>query len=198
MAAVATAMIASHLRRAETARRYNLAEISVSGRCRKSNPGTNKAACVLASAMDFPSVCRLLLRLLRTAAALAILGLVRPSFATNGIGELLRETHWGGSSAELLHQFGDEARWLPHALDFGDRVWLGKSESGPIASQRSGNHAVFQAESMMFGPRNVRAHQCLSQVCDFAQCRRNDLSALYGRPVTPFRLLFSSATSHAI
>jgi len=75
---------------------------------------------VLASAMDFPSVYRLLLRLLRTAAALAILGSVRPSYATNGIEELLLETHWGETSAELLHQFGDEARWLPHALDFGD------------------------------------------------------------------------------
>ena len=38
----------------------------------------------------------------------------------NGIEELLQGTHWGESSAELLHQFGDEARWLGHALDFGD------------------------------------------------------------------------------
>ena len=51
---------------------------------------------------------------------MAILGSVRPSYATNGIEELLRENHWGESSAELLHRFGDEARWLPHALDFGD------------------------------------------------------------------------------
>ena len=51
---------------------------------------------------------------------MAILGSVRPSYATNGIEELLLETHWGETSAELLHQFGDEARWLPHALDFGD------------------------------------------------------------------------------
>lgn len=38
----------------------------------------------------------------------------------NGIEELLRETHWGESSAELLHQFGDQARRSAHALDFGD------------------------------------------------------------------------------
>jgi hypothetical protein len=70
--------------------------------------------------MDFPFVCRLLLRLLWTAGALAILAPARPSYATNGIEELLQETHWGESSAELLHQFGGEARQLPHALDFGD------------------------------------------------------------------------------
>src|SRR5262245_20695463 len=62
-----------------------------------------------------------LLRLLRTAAVLAILVvLVRPSYAMTRIEELLQATHWGESSAELLHQFGDKAKRLPHALDFGD------------------------------------------------------------------------------
>ena len=60
------------------------------------------------------------LRLLRTAAALAVLVLARLSFAADGIEELLRETHWGESSGELLGQFGDKARRLPRALDFGD------------------------------------------------------------------------------
>ena len=71
-------------------------------------------------ASDFPFVCRLLLRLLWTAAALAVLALARLSCAADGIAELLRETHWGESSGELLGQFGDEARRLPRALDFGD------------------------------------------------------------------------------
>jgi hypothetical protein len=44
----------------------------------------------------------------------------RVSCATNGIEELLRETHWGQSSGELLGQFGDGARRLPRPLDFGD------------------------------------------------------------------------------
>jgi hypothetical protein len=44
----------------------------------------------------------------------------RPSFAADGIEDLLRETHWGESSGELLGQFGGEARRLPRALDFGD------------------------------------------------------------------------------
>jgi hypothetical protein len=55
-----------------------------------------------------------------TAAALALLTLARLSYASNGIEELLRETHWGQSSGELLRQFGDEAMRLPRALDFGD------------------------------------------------------------------------------
>jgi hypothetical protein len=59
-------------------------------------------------------------RSLLIAAALAVLMSARLSFAGDGIEELLRETHWGESSGELRDQFGDEARWLPHALDFGD------------------------------------------------------------------------------
>src|SRR5206468_1706776 len=86
------------------------------GRC-NSNPGTGTAARACASAMDFPFGFRFILGLLRIAAVLAILAPARPSYATNGVEELLRETHWGESSAELLHQFGDEAKRLPHALD---------------------------------------------------------------------------------
>ena len=58
-------------------------------------------------------------RLLRGAAVFAALG-VRLSLAADGIEELLQETHWGESSGELLHQFGDKARPLPQPLDFGD------------------------------------------------------------------------------
>ena len=45
---------------------------------------------------------------------------VKLSFAGDGMEELLHETHWGESSGELLDLFGDEARRLPRALDFGD------------------------------------------------------------------------------
>jgi hypothetical protein len=66
-----------------------------------------------------PNPCRFFFRLLQTAAALAILAPVQPS-AADPIAGLLRETHWGESSGELIRQFGDEARRLRHALDFGD------------------------------------------------------------------------------
>jgi hypothetical protein len=55
-----------------------------------------------------------------TAAALAILMPARPSFAADEITELLQDTHWGEASGELLHQFGEKARRLSRALDFGD------------------------------------------------------------------------------
>jgi hypothetical protein len=88
-------------------------------RC-KSNPEPGGGGHQPGSASDFPFVCRFLLRLLRTAAALAVFALARLSFAADGIEELLRETHWGELSGELLGQFRDEARRLPRALDFGD------------------------------------------------------------------------------
>jgi hypothetical protein len=67
-------------------------------------------------------VYRLLLQLLATAAALALAVSVpvELSFAGGGMEELLHETHWGESSGELFDLFGDEARRLPRALDFGD------------------------------------------------------------------------------
>jgi hypothetical protein len=61
-----------------------------------------------------------LLRFLRIATALAVLGMARPSFASDGIEELLQGTHWGESSDELLRQFGTDARQLRPTLDFGD------------------------------------------------------------------------------
>jgi len=67
----------------------------------------------------FSLLCRLL-RSLLIAAALTVLMSARSSFAGDGIEQLLQETHWGESSGELRSQFGDAARWLPHALDFGD------------------------------------------------------------------------------
>jgi hypothetical protein len=90
------------LPKTETAKVKNRAEILVSIRRCKSN------------------VCWVLLWLLRSATALAILSPARLSYATNGIEELLQETYWGESSGELVRQFGDEARRLPQALDFGD------------------------------------------------------------------------------
>jgi hypothetical protein len=61
-----------------------------------------------------------LLRFLRIATALAVLGMARPSFAADGIEELLQGTHWGESSDELLRQFGTDARQVRPTLDFGD------------------------------------------------------------------------------
>jgi hypothetical protein len=61
-----------------------------------------------------------LLRLLRAAIVVAVLVHPRFSVAADGVDELLRETHWGELSGELLRQLGDEAKRLPRALDFGD------------------------------------------------------------------------------
>jgi hypothetical protein len=63
---------------------------------------------------------RLLLIFLMTVAAAAGLMPARFSVAADGIAELLRETYWGEASSELLDQFGEKARRLSRALDFGD------------------------------------------------------------------------------
>jgi len=68
---------------------------------------------------DFSFACRFLLKLLWAVAALALLP-ARLLLAADLIDDLLRETRWGESSGELLQHFGDEARRLPRALDFGD------------------------------------------------------------------------------
>ena len=67
-----------------------------------------------------PSPLRFPSRFLRIAAAAAVLLLVSPAIAGDGIGALLGETHWGESSDGLLRQFGAEAVRLPQPLDFGD------------------------------------------------------------------------------
>jgi hypothetical protein len=54
------------------------------------------------------------------AVAVAVVALAMPVFAADGIEEVLRETHWDESSAELLVQFGKRATRLPQPLDFGD------------------------------------------------------------------------------
>src|SRR5215831_8789100 len=41
-------------------------------------------------------------------------------FGVQLIEPLLQETHWGESSGELRSQFGDAAKGLPNAPDFGD------------------------------------------------------------------------------
>src|SRR4051794_20887501 len=93
------------------------AQNPVSDRSGKLNPEPGGARQPAAAASDFYLVSRFLLRLLWTAAILAILLQPRISFAADGIEELLRETHWGESSSALFHQFGDEALRLPRALD---------------------------------------------------------------------------------
>ena len=55
-----------------------------------------------------------------TADAAAVLLLVWPLFAADGVEVLLRETHWGEASDSLLHQFGAAVEQLPRPLDFGD------------------------------------------------------------------------------
>jgi hypothetical protein len=50
-----------------------------------------------------------IVRLAWVAVAVAVVPLATPAFAANGIEEVLRETHWDESSAEL-----------PRALDYGD------------------------------------------------------------------------------
>src|SRR5271170_4435019 len=59
-------------------------------------------------------------RRLPIAAAAAVLLLVWPLFAADGVEALLRETHWGEASDSLLHQFGAAVEQLPRPLDFGD------------------------------------------------------------------------------
>ena len=45
---------------------------------------------------------------------------VSPAFAADGVGAMLRETHWGESSEALRQQFGAAAERLPQPFDFGD------------------------------------------------------------------------------
>src|SRR5271170_8431340 len=59
-------------------------------------------------------------RRLPIAAAAAVLLLVWPLFAADGVEVSLRETHWGEASDSLLHQFGAAVEQLPRPLDFGD------------------------------------------------------------------------------
>jgi hypothetical protein len=64
----------------------------------------------------FPS----LLRVVRIAIALVIMAFPRPLFAADGIAALLRRTHWGESSDELLQEFGSDTMRSPRPIDFGD------------------------------------------------------------------------------
>ena len=75
--------------------------------------------CLAFFCQRFSLACRFL-RPLLIAAALTVLISARSSSAGDGIEQLLQETHWCESSGELRSQFGDAARGLPHALDFGD------------------------------------------------------------------------------
>jgi hypothetical protein len=65
-------------------------------------------------------LCRALIRLLGTAAVLAVLMPVPLSSAADGIDELLRQTSWGEQSGQLLRRFAEQAKALPRAVDFGD------------------------------------------------------------------------------
>lgn len=53
------------------------------------------------------------------AALLLAIGAARPAPA-QPLPDILAGTHWGESSAELLHRFGSEATVLSRPLDFGD------------------------------------------------------------------------------
>jgi hypothetical protein len=58
-----------------------------------------------------------------------------PARAESGIATLLRDTHWGESSADLQRRFGSAAIALPRPLDFGDsyaRVVLPNATLGGV------------------------------------------------------------------
>ena len=78
----------------------------------------------------FRSLCRSLPR----AAAAAVLFAASPSPADDGVAALLRATHWGETSEQLLHRFGATALRLEVPLDFGDSytriVLLGATMGG--------------------------------------------------------------------
>jgi hypothetical protein len=61
-------------------------------------------------------LCRRLLPL----ATLIGLASSHPSLAADGMEELLRQTHWGESSDQLLQQFGTSAMRVQPPFDFGD------------------------------------------------------------------------------
>jgi hypothetical protein len=62
----------------------------------------------------------LIVRVVWVAVAVAVATLTTPAFAADGMEDVLRETHWDESSAELSLQFGTRATRLARALDFGD------------------------------------------------------------------------------
>jgi hypothetical protein len=59
-------------------------------------------------------------QLLHAAAAAAALFAASPAPAEDGVAPLLRETHWGETSEQLLRRFGAAAVRLKEPLDFGD------------------------------------------------------------------------------
>ena len=81
---------------------------------RRSNIGTRRSTGLAAK------LCRALIRLLGTAATLALVLPVPISSAADGLEELLRQTSWGEQSGQLLRRFTEEAKALPRAVDFGD------------------------------------------------------------------------------
>jgi hypothetical protein len=50
----------------------------------------------------------------------AALSAAAPSRGADGVGPLLRQTHWGESTQDLQRRFGTVAVSLPQPLDFGD------------------------------------------------------------------------------
>jgi hypothetical protein len=87
--------------------RYGFGDIVMPTACHgTAEPANLKVpATVLVPGADFAGnllfVCRFLLQLLASSAALAVSVPVELSFAGDGMEELLHETHWGESSSEL-------------------------------------------------------------------------------------------------
>jgi hypothetical protein len=124
----------------------------------------------------------------RIAAAAAMLLSGGPSFAADGIGALLRETHWDESSDGLLHQFGAAAERLLQPFDFGDSyadvVLKGDTLGGvPVA-------VFFQMNKATHGLRRVQLEPMGHRLSPPAfRAIAAALDAEYGRPdqtcVTP-------------
>jgi hypothetical protein len=132
--------------------------------------------------------CSLLRRCFSIAAPAAVLLLIWPSFAADGVGSLLRETRWGEPSDALLRQFGAAAERLRRPFDFGDSyadiVLKGDSLGRvPVA-------VFFQMDKATHGLKRIQleplGHQLNPPV--FRAIARA-LNAEYGRPdricVTP-------------
>jgi hypothetical protein len=120
--------------------------------------GSQKSVCRIAKGCNRPDEagsvgvrrCR---RLLRIATVLALMP-ARFSYASDGIDQLLRQTHWGESSVQLLHKFGEQATHLPRALDFGDSysdVVLTRQTLGGV-----GMPAFFQMDKATGGLKRIQ------------------------------------------
>lgn len=126
--------------------------------------------------------------LYQIAAVAALLLLVRPAFAINGIEALLHGIHWGEASDALIGQLGGAAERLPQAFDFGDSyadiVVKGVAIGGvPVV-------AFYQMSKATHGLKRVQLEPVGHQINPPAyRAIAAALDAQYGRPdqicVTP-------------